>query len=181
MLAIARQARRRSALSTLAWTRADAHVLCAQIPKPWGGSSQLLRFEDLVPPGVLHSARDLVPSLALDRDPDSVDGQPTFELVWMQNGEYTHAGLERVFRETVEARIVPAIRRSTLMPRGSDLVLCQALLRSYEGGRRCVHPAHYDSHALVTAVMELPLAPESTSADSCSRSRESNCSIGMKW
>lgn len=34
-------------------------------------------------------------------------------------------------------------------------MLCEALVRYYEDGRRRVHPAHFDADALVTAVFEV--------------------------
>ena len=92
----------------------------------------------------------------------SVDGLPTFELRWMHNGKYTHDGLADVFRDSVENNLLPTIRGSSLMPKSSDLVLCQALLRMYDDGQRRVHPAHYDAHALVTAVAEIDTADTQT-------------------
>ena len=156
----------RSASSCLAWGETQQPgVHGVRIPKPWkeecrDEGAHLIRAERLIPDEVMARARQLLPSLrgSLDLDPDSVDGQPTFEIRWMQDGEYTHEALAGVFRQTVEERIVPMVRSSPLMPRDGRLVLCQALLRHYADGQRRVHPAHFDGHALVTAVFEVGAA-----------------------
>ena len=143
-------------------------VYRATIPRPWllqdverqeepasSDGAYLIRAHGLVTEEVMANSRRLLSQLEWDLDPDSVDGQPTFEIEWMNNGQYTHDGAEEVFKETVESRVVPMIRASCLMPPDSDLVLCQALMRSYRDGQRLVHPAHFDGHALVTVVFEI--------------------------
>jgi len=131
------------------WTR---------VPKLWqktGEGAVLLRAHGIVPPEVCEAVWDLVPRLSFDRDADSVDGAPTFELRWAREGRFTHDGLSALLAETVEERLLPLLRRSPLCDKGSELVLCEALVRYYEDGRRRVHPAHFDADALVTAVFEV--------------------------
>ena len=152
--------------SPLAWQRLYGEagaVWEARVAKPWRSppyeGACMLHAEQLVPAETMEAARQLLigddgqPRLSLDRDEDSVDGSPTFELRWVAEGKYTHAGLATVFRETVETKLLPLLQRS---PLGSStpLVLCEALIRVYDEGARRVHPAHYDADALVTAVLE---------------------------
>ena len=143
-------------LSSLAWHR-SGDVSLARVPKPWttavDDGACVVRADALVPAPVLAAASKLVDTLEFDRDEDSVDGAPTFELRWAAQGEYTHAGLAALFAELIEERLLPLLRRSPLGRH--ELVLCEALVRSYEEGARRAHPAHYDADALVTAVLEL--------------------------
>ena len=162
----------RRRLSSLAWRKLEeGAVWSTAVPKPWkkaavgaSNGAQMLRAERLVSPEVLSSARALLPGLRFDRDADSVDRSPTFELRWVHAGRYTHRGLENVFKETVETRILPLLRNSSLLSHISglsgELVLCEALIRVYEEGARRVHPAHYDADALVTAVLEIDTSSE---------------------
>lgn len=158
---------RRVGASSIGWRRCKAElgaVWEARVYKPWQSHSSLgscvLLAERLVPGEIMLAARRLIlddtgkPRLPLDRDEDSVDGSPSYELRWVAEGRYTHPGLAAVFRETVDTRLLPLLRRSSLC-RGSPLVLCEALLRYYDEDSRCVHPAHFDADALVTAVLEL--------------------------
>ena len=48
-----------------------------------------------------------------------------------------------------------ALQNISRSNRTDELVLCEALVRTYDEGQRRVHPAHYDGDALVTAVLEL--------------------------
>ena len=137
-------------------------VQWCRVPKPWkmkateGDGAIMLRANGLVQSQVLSAAAAFVQSATMDRDPDSVDGLPTYELRWVRQGRYTHRALEAIFRDTIEQRVVPLLRRSPLH-RGTDLVLCEALVRCYAEGQRRTHPPHYDADALVTAVFELDM------------------------
>ena len=116
----------------------------------------MLWAEKLVPSEVMAAAAECCRRMRFDRDADSVDGLPTFELRWVREGRYTHDRLAAIFDETVQQRLLPLIRSSGLLPQSAgDLVLCEALVRTYDEGQRRVHPAHYDGDALVTAVLEL--------------------------
>ena len=149
----------------LAWTTlppiAAERVWWTRVPKPWQGSSEsrgagVLWAEQLVPSDVMAAAAECCRKLRFDRDADSVDGLPTFELRWVREGRYTHDGLASIFDETVRTKLLPLIKSSELLPHGTgELVLCEALVRTYDEGQRRVHPAHYDGDALVTAVLEL--------------------------
>jgi hypothetical protein len=155
-----------------------AHVRVTTIPKPWlrhkpgdfakPSGSTLVVAEQLFPREVMAKASRLVmatdasgrPVLQLDQDADSVDGAPTYEVAWVRNGCYTNKQLADIFRPSVETRLLPLIRRLPELHGMSDadgrrLVLCEALLRMYREGERRVVPAHYDSDALVTAVVEI--------------------------
>ena len=167
--------------SSLAWRRlhGEAAVWEARLAKPWrtppAEGAYMLRAEGLVPVETMEAARRLAldPGLRLDRDDDSVDGSPTFELKWVSEGQYTHPGLASVFQDMVEAQLLPLLKRSPLA-RGVDLVLCEALLRVYDEGARRIHPAHYDADALVTAVLEIDTSPR---GDRCTAAdgRASDC------
>ena len=126
----------------------------------------LIKAEQLVPPKTMAAARALMldPSTRFDCDSDSVDGNPTFEIRWVAEGEYTHAGLETIFRDFVDERLLPLVRSSSLVAADQPLVLCEALVRMYNVDERRVHPAHYDADALITAVLELDTTDGSTSA-----------------
>lgn len=123
----------------------------------------------VIPDHVMAEARALVqkfPALGLDRDADSVDGAPTLEVMWVLDGKYIHYPLSKIFKTTVEEKLLPLIQRQYElhgMADGSKLVLCEALLRVYEHGARRVHPAHYDRDALVTAMFEI----DTRSPDAC--------------
>ena len=155
-----------------------ARVRVTTIPKPWlrhkpgdfakPSGSTLVVAEQLFPREVMAEASRLVmatdasgrPVLQLDQDADSVDGAPTYEVAWVRNGCYTNKQLADIFRPSVETRLLPLIRRLPELHGMSDadgrrLVLCEALLRMYREGERRVVPAHYDSDALVTAVVEI--------------------------
>jgi len=155
--------RRRSycsaALHALDWQPLDSGgASWTRVPKLWqkmGEGAVLLRAHGIVPPEVREAVWALIPRLSFDRDADSVDGAPTFELRWAREGRFTHDGLAALLAETVEERLLPLLRRSPLCEQGSELVLCEALVRYYEDGRRRVHPAHFDADALVTAVFEV--------------------------
>ena len=182
--------------SSLAWQRvleapsSEWVTHQTEVPKPWLLRNQstphhrgaiMLHAESLVPHAVLERARQLVEtSLLFDRDDDSVDGLPTFELRWVADGQYTHNGLAAIFQPTVEQRLVPWLQRSDLAAqiRGYNeggLVLCEALVRMYEEGARCVHPAHYDGDALVTAVFELPMGTRASDVEGCKRRVNCGC------
>jgi TPR repeat protein len=175
----------RRAATGLAWARALAapasaasSVFVASVPKMWRQQRQdaagqhdaagrpgsaLLWAERLVRPEVLAAARAVLKAAEFDRDADTVDGSPTFELLWAQRGEYVHKELAEVFRSTVEAELLPVLRGvSELHSHGDarELVLCEALVRVYADGQRRVHPAHYDTDALVTAVLEVDLGDD---------------------
>ena len=86
---------RRSASSsghTMAWKETrQPGVRSLVVPKPWhdgGAGATLIHAERLVPCEVMERAWQLLPSLrdSLDLDPDSVDGQPTFEITTMKRG-----------------------------------------------------------------------------------------------
>ena len=101
-------------------------------------------------PEVMAAARTLVGSLQWDRDTDSVDGSPTFEVLWVRDDKYRHKGLADVFQETVETKLLPLVRGCSKLHKSAsgELVLCEALVRMYAEGQRRVHPAHYDTDAL---------------------------------
>ena len=125
------------------------------VPKPWvrpHAPAELTRAHGLFPPDVVEAARRLVPHLRFDTDADSVDGSPSFELRWVSAGRYTNSRLEAALRPTVESRVLPHVRAAMGDP---NLVLCEALVRVYRDGQRLAHPAHFDSDALATAVVEL--------------------------
>ena len=173
-----RRARRlASSTAAISWTRSttcDAHL--ARVPKIWrtaGASNDkgacLMWAQRVIPDQVMAEARALVqkfPALGLDRDADSVDGAPTLEVMWVLDGTYIHYPLSKIFKTTVEEKLLPLIQRQYErhgMADGSKLVLCEALLRVYEHGARRVHPAHYDRDALVTAMFEI----DTRSPDAC--------------
>ena len=107
---------------------------------------------------MLKAARKEIARLKFDRDADSVDGSPTFEVSWVREGKHSHPGLFRIFKQTIDEKLTPLIRSISELHGMSDsqgLVLCDALVRIYEEGQRRQHPAHYDSQALVTAVLEI--------------------------
>lgn len=150
--------------AALSWQKLDrlahrASVWQTQVPKSWTSTesegAKVLVAEQLVPPPVLERAQDLIHNLSLDYDEDSVDGSPTFEVRWIANGEYTHAGMEAIFRETIETHVLPLLQESPLCPQNGRLALCEGLVRAYDDESRRVHPAHYDADALVTALFEL--------------------------
>ncbi|EOD19398.1 hypothetical protein EMIHUDRAFT_117979 [Emiliania huxleyi CCMP1516] len=153
--------RRRSycsaALHALDWQPLDSGgASWTRVPKLWqkmGEGAVLLRAHGIVPPEVREAVWALIPRLSFDRDADSVDGAPTFELRWAREGRFTHDGLAALLAETVEERLLPLLRRSPLCDQGGGSEL--ALVRYYEDGRRRVHPAHFDADALVTAVFEV--------------------------
>ena len=169
----------RRAATGISWRRAAnvvgvGAVSVASVPKLWrqhgsrlsvahrpaDAGSVLLWAERLVSPDVLGAARALLQQAEFDRDADTVDGSPTFELLWARRGEYVHAELGDIFRSTVETKLLPVLRGEPLLCAHGDaqqLVLCEALVRVYAEGQRRVHPAHYDTDALVTAVLELDL------------------------
>ena len=185
----ARSAVRSASSSSLgSWRELEPGISCTRVPKPWKSAEAqaaadsgavLVHARAVFPADVMARARALLPTLEFDRDPDSVDGRPTFEIRWAHDGKFTHAGLAAVFGPSVEARLLPMLRRTPLaLPTagvgtkddsssgsdsgsggggggGGQLVLCQALLRVYDDGQRRTHPAHFDSDALVTAVIEL--------------------------
>ncbi|KAL1524206.1 hypothetical protein AB1Y20_019114 [Prymnesium parvum] len=159
-----RRARRR--LCSLCWKPSPLapNVWSATVAKAWQsdsvrGGARVLWAQTLLPPQVHQAMRALLPSLRFDRDADSVDASPSFEVRWVRGGVYTHAPLASIFRATVEQRLLPLLRRSDLAA-GHDLVLCEALVRVYDDGARRVHPAHYDADALVTAVVEIDSSPQ---------------------
>lgn len=164
----------------MAWRSAAASVggspgvvvSVANVPKLWQHSAQpgvghpaengsvLLWAERLVSPEVLSAARALLLRVEFDRDADTVDGSPTFELLWAHKGEYVHAALADIFRSTIDSKLLPVLRSEpSLYAHGDakELVLSDALVRVYADGQRRVHPAHYDTDALVTAVFEVDL------------------------
>ena len=161
--------RRSAQLSTLAWSRlSQPGVSIAKVPKPWRTAhatpgreaAGLVVAKKLVGDDVLRAACVEIAKLRFDRDADSVDGSPTFEVSWVRQGKYCHSGLARVFKQTIEEKLTPLIRSVSHLHGMADsrgLVLCDALVRSYDEGQRRQHPAHYDSQALVTAVLEVDM------------------------
>jgi TPR repeat protein len=178
-MALGRRAAMGMAWRTTVTAGSSVTVSVASVPKMWRqhdaghtdaaakpsnrqaeAGSVLLWAERLVSPAVLGAARSLLQRAEFDRDADTVDGSPTFELLWARKGEYVHAELADVFRSTVETKLLPVLRgEPSLYAHGDaqELVLCEALVRVYADGLRRVHPAHYDTDALVTAVFEIDL------------------------
>lgn len=172
----------RSSTSQLEWRRVPTTaepgcgaIWSAEVPKLWkrdanispadDRGAHIVLAEQLFPPEVMREARRLITTtLEFDRDADSVDNSPTFELTWVREGRCRHAELGRLFLPSVEERLVPLLRSSALRPCGGPLVLCEALVRSYDEGQRRVHPAHFDADALVTAVVEVDTSPEGADA-----------------
>jgi TPR repeat protein len=160
-------------LLKLAWTRLQlpglsAAASVAAIPKPWRTpdatpgceAASLVMAEKLIGDDVLAAAREEISKLQFDRDADSVDGSPTFEVSWVREGKFCHAGLTHVFKQTIEDKLTPLIQSVPHLhglADGTTLVLCDALVRTYDEGHRRQHPAHYDSQALVTAVFEIDM------------------------
>jgi len=130
--------RRRSycsaALHALDWQPLDSGgASWTRVPKLWqkmGEGAVLLRAHGIVLPEVREAVWALIPRLSFDRDADSVDGAPTFELRWAREGRFTHDGLAALLAETVEERLLPLLRRSPLCDQGggSELVLCETEL-----------------------------------------------------
>ena len=157
----------------LSWaSRRPEPVSYTRVPKPWklgqrevDEGAHMLHAPSLVAPEVLVEARKAIPCLQLDRDADSVDGKPMFQVQFIEQGQWTHPLLQRVFQHTVETKVLPLLRSSLVLEGwagGGDaeahaqrLVLCEALLRVYAPGQRRVHPAHYDADAIVTAMFEV--------------------------
>jgi len=149
-----------------AWSTSSEGVLTCQVPKLWQVDAQasgacVLLAKQLINPDVMLQASQLLAQpecFQLDRDIDSVDGSPTLEVMWVMEGKYLNKALADIFRETVEEQLLPLVRQSAELhglSDGSQLVLCEALLRVYDPGQRRVHPAHYDRDALVTAMFEI--------------------------
>ena len=138
----------------------------ACVPTPWKGADALvLRARDIVPTDVLDAVRTLLPRLSYDRDEDSVDGKPAFQVQFVRDGRFVHRQLGAMLEETLTTRLLPLLRRSRLLEgKAADLVLCEALLRVYDEGHRRVHPAHYDADALCTAMFEVDAADDAPPA-----------------
>ena len=71
------------------------------MPTPWAdsGSSLLLRARQLIPPDAIEATRRLLPRLCLDRDDDSVDGKPMFQVQLMGRGAFVNDDLKAVLEE----------------------------------------------------------------------------------
>ena len=173
MRAIRRFCSHSFASAPLSWTSRRAEpVSYTRVPKPWklgqreaDEGALMLHAPSVVAPEVLAEARKAIPCLHLDRDVDSVDGKPMFQVQFIEQGQWTHPLLQKVFQHAVETKVLPLLRSSLLLEGwagGGDadahaqrLVLCEALLRVYAPGQRRVHPAHYDADALVTSMFEV--------------------------
>ena len=173
MRAIRRFCSHSFASAPLSWaSRRPEPVSYTRVPKPWklgqreaDEGALMLHAPSVVAPEVLSEARKAIPCLHLDRDVDSVDGKPMFQVQFIEQGQWTHPLLQKVFQHTVETKVLPLLRSSLLLEGwtgGGDadahaqrLVLCEALLRVYAPGQRRVHPAHYDADALVTSMFEV--------------------------
>ena len=111
---------------------------------PGREAAGLVVAKKLVGDDVLRAACVEIAKLRFDRDADSVDGSPTFEVSWVRQGKYCHSGLARVFKQTIEEKLTPLIRSVSHLHGMADsrgLVLCDALVRSYDEGQRRQHPA----------------------------------------
>lgn len=162
----------RTPRTILSWrTLRSLNARVTRVPKPWqhGATEEdgalLLHASGVVEPSVRQAVRQLLPRLNFDRDSDSVDGNPSFEIRWVRGGQYTHGPLRDVLSGMVEEKLLPLLRASPLGAH-RELVLCEALVRIYDDGQRRVHPAHYDADALVTAVMEIDVQDDSSQAPS---------------
>ena len=173
MRAIRRFCSHSFASAPLSWaSRRPEPISYTRVPKPWklgqreaDEGALMLHAPSVVAPEVLSEARKAIPCLHLDRDVDSVDGKPMFQVQFIEQGQWTHPLLQKVFQHTVETKVLPLLRSSLLLEGwagGGDadahaqrLVLCEALLRVYAPGQRRVHPAHYDADALVTSMFEV--------------------------
>ena len=173
MRAIRRFCSHSFASAPLSWaSRRPEPISYTRVPKPWklgqreaDEGALMLHAPSVVAPEVLAEARKAIPCLHLDRDVDSVDGKPMFQVQFIEQGQWTHPLLQKVFQHTVETKVLPLLRSSLLLEGwagGGDahahaqrLVLCEALLRVYAPGQRRVHPAHYDADALVTSMFEV--------------------------
>ena len=152
--------RRSAQLSTLAWSRlSQPGVSIAKVPKPWRTAhatpgreaAGLVVAKKLVGDDVLRAACVEIAKLRFDRDADSVDGSPTFEVSWVRQGKYCHSDL-RVFKQTIEEKLTPLIGRPpfTAWPTAEAWCcatgLCVRMTKDSDGSIQ-----HYDSQALVTS------------------------------
>ena len=185
MRAIRRFCSHSFASAPLSWASRRAEpVSYTRVPKPWklgqreaDEGALMLHAPSVVAPEVLAEARKAIPCLHLDRDVDSVDGKPMFQVQFIEQGQWTHPLLQKVFQHAVETKVLPLLRSSLLLEGwagGGDadahaqrLVLCEALLRVYAPGQRRVHPAHYDADALVTSMFEVDCGGGGGAAPPC--------------
>ena len=114
----------------------------------------------------------------LDQDPDSVDGEPTYEFYLEQAGSFEplsnvrlkpdtntatmqarhqpREALAAVARPILADRIVPLVNRQYRKQCRGRCVACQSLMRRYgRKGERNGHGVHFDIKALVTVVVSL--------------------------
>jgi hypothetical protein len=116
----------------------------------------------------------------LDRDPDTVDNEPTLEFYLERSGTFsgiagiagkpdsqpltfkarlpTRERLAAIARPIMQERILPLVNQRYLEAcrvegEGGQCRVCHSLIRKYSQGERVVHPSHFDIQALGTVVI----------------------------
>jgi len=160
-----------------------AHGAIAQ-PGNTGDLTTFSVLPQVVPSATVSAVLELmrsVPLAALDADPDTVDGMPTYEM-FMETHDLGHKkggkpldadprsfAQRQPLRDRVKAllqpildeRITPFVRAQHpevcgdgVAP-GRRCTPCYSLMRRYRHGERTSHATHHDSHAIVTVVVSL--------------------------
>lgn len=84
--------------------------------------------------------------------PDSVDHQPSFEYYPLCDGIWTDQNMQAALDDIIQCRILPYIREQYACP---SCTVGTVLVRRYRQNERRTHAVHFDSQALVTAVLGL--------------------------
>ena len=137
------------------------------------GVSKLYKLSKIVTLEEVSTIRRLVKTAEFDRDPDSVDGMPTYELYIespdinknKNNMKLDHLDkrkklrhkLREIMRPIVEERINPYVR--SVYSKNNDpariCTPCYSFIRRYKKHERRSHETHRDGHAFVTVVISL--------------------------
>lgn len=139
-------------------------------------------FPSLVTQDEVKRILDIISRATLDRDPDSVDNEPTLEYYLERSGTFrgitgikgkpdsqpltfkarlaTREKLAAIARPIMQERILPLVNQRyreacRVNGEGGQCRVCHSLIRKYSQGERVIHPTHFDIQALVTVVIPL--------------------------
>eukprot|EP00931_Biecheleriopsis_adriatica_P118353 TRINITY_DN93788_c0_g1_i1.p1 TRINITY_DN93788_c0_g1~~TRINITY_DN93788_c0_g1_i1.p1 ORF type:complete len:436 (-),score=97.33 TRINITY_DN93788_c0_g1_i1:7-1254(-) len=124
-------------------------------PKIWGeGTCNFYRFHSLLSPAevsnIFEHVRDCIEYSSADAD--TVDGFPTFEHYPFKGGVWQDERMKALLGSIVDERLLPYLRERYSCP---ECALDTILVRRYVPGERQTHGTHFDTQAMVTAVLGL--------------------------
>jgi len=126
-------------------------------------------LNQLIPLERVAQIRQLLQDVKLDRDPDTVDALPTYELFLFSPSlghvpakhdndparQQLRNDILALVQPLIQERLTPFVNQQLCQPQQKECFPCYSLIRRYQEVDRLSHAVHHDGHACVTAVVSL--------------------------